>query len=92
MLRIDQVHERRAEEFRLLGRRRFGRHRWASAQRRGEGITRLDWLQRERGFASFSPVADKNCTVPGFLDTWLHYAARLRLVSRRAARASRGLR
>jgi mercuric ion transport protein len=32
------------------------------------------------------------CTAPGFLDTRLHYAARLRLVSRCAARASRGLR
>ena len=32
------------------------------------------------------------CTAPGFLDTRLHYAARLRLVSRRAARASSGLR
>ncbi len=33
-----------------------------------------------------------DCTAPGFLDTRLHYAARLRLVSRRAARASSGLR
>jgi hypothetical protein len=32
------------------------------------------------------------CTAPGSLDTRLHYAARLRLVSRCAARASRGLR
>jgi hypothetical protein len=32
------------------------------------------------------------CTAPGVLDTRLHYAARLRLVSRRAARASSGLR
>jgi hypothetical protein len=34
----------------------------------------------------------QQCTAPGSLDTRLHYAARLRLVSRRAARASRGLR
>jgi hypothetical protein len=32
------------------------------------------------------------CTAPGFLDTRLHYAARLKVVSRRAARASSGLR
>jgi hypothetical protein len=32
------------------------------------------------------------CIAPGFLDTRLHYAARLRLVLRRAARASSGLR
>jgi predicted amidohydrolase len=32
------------------------------------------------------------CTVPGSLDTRLHYAAGLRLVSRCAARASSGLR
>jgi hypothetical protein len=32
------------------------------------------------------------CTAPGSLDTREHYAARLRLVSRWAARASRGLR
>jgi hypothetical protein len=32
------------------------------------------------------------CTAPGSLDTRLRYAARLRLVSRCAARASRGLR
>ena len=38
-------------------------------------------------------ISDKvECTAPGFLDTRLHYAARLRLVSRRAARASSGLR
>ena len=33
-----------------------------------------------------------DCTAPGFLDTRLHYAARLKVVSRRAARASSGLR
>jgi hypothetical protein len=32
------------------------------------------------------------CTAPGSLDTRLHYAARLRFVSRRAARAASGLR
>jgi hypothetical protein len=32
------------------------------------------------------------CTAPGFLDTRLHYAARLKVVSRRAARALSGLR
>ena len=32
------------------------------------------------------------CTAPGSLDTGLHYAARLRLVSSQAARASSGLR
>jgi hypothetical protein len=35
---------------------------------------------------------DTRCTAPGFLDTRLHYAARLKVVSRRAARASSGLR
>jgi hypothetical protein len=60
MLRIDQVHERRAEEFGLVGWRRYGRHRGASARRRGEGVTRLDRHQRESGFASFSPLADSN--------------------------------
>jgi hypothetical protein len=34
----------------------------------------------------------KLCAAPGFLDTGLHYAARLRLVSSHAARASSGLR
>ena len=34
----------------------------------------------------------RRCTAPGSLDTRLHYAARLRLVSRRAARMSSGLR
>jgi type IV secretion system protein VirB4 len=60
MLRIDQVHKRRAEEFGLLGRRRFGRHRRAPARRRGEGLTPLGRHQRESGFASFSPLADSN--------------------------------
>ncbi len=32
------------------------------------------------------------CTAPGFLDTGLHYAARLKVVSSHAARASSGLR
>ena len=32
------------------------------------------------------------CIAPGFLDTGLHYAARLKVVSRRATRASLGLR
>ena len=32
------------------------------------------------------------CTAPGFLDTGLDYAARLKVVSRCAARASSGLR
>ena len=32
------------------------------------------------------------CTAPGFLDTGLHYAARLKSVSSHAARASSGLR
>src|SRR3954453_19681730 len=32
------------------------------------------------------------CTAPGFLDTWLDYAARLRFVSSQAARAPSGLR
>jgi predicted nucleic acid-binding protein len=36
--------------------------------------------------------ATAKCIAPGFLDTRLHYAARLRLVLRRAARASSGLR
>jgi hypothetical protein len=60
MATVDEVHERRAGEFGLLGRRRFGRHRRAPARRRGEGITPLDWLQHERGFARFSPVADRD--------------------------------
>ncbi len=34
----------------------------------------------------------KPCTAPGFLDTGLHYAARLKVVSSHAARASSGLR
>jgi hypothetical protein len=59
MFRIDQVHERRAEEFGLVGQRRFGRLRWAPAGRRGEGLTPLGRHQRESGFASFSPVADR---------------------------------
>jgi hypothetical protein len=59
MATVDEVHERRAEEFGLLGRRRLWRHRQAPARRRGDRITRLDWLQQERGFASFSPVADR---------------------------------
>jgi hypothetical protein len=37
-------------------------------------------------------LMDFDCTAPGSLDTRMHYAARLRLVSRRAAGASRGLR
>jgi hypothetical protein len=60
MLRIDQVHERGAEEFGLVRRRRFGRLRRASAQRRGEGLTPLGRHQRESGFARFSPVADRD--------------------------------
>jgi hypothetical protein len=60
MLRIDQVHERRAEEFGLLGRRRFGRLRRASARRRGDGLTPLGSHQPGWDFAGFSPVADRN--------------------------------
>ena len=53
--------------------------------------------ERDLGGAALSHLpaptgADTACTAPGFLDTRLHYAARLRLVSRRAARASSGLR
>jgi hypothetical protein len=60
MAALDSVHDRRAEEFRLVGRRRFGRHRRASARRRGEGLTPLGRHQRKSGFARFSPVADRN--------------------------------
>jgi GAF domain-containing protein len=51
-------------------------------------------LVRERGGirAYLGVPLTSPCTAPGFLDTRLHYAARLRLVSRCAARASRGLR
>jgi hypothetical protein len=60
MLRIDEVHERRAEEFGLLGRRRYGRHRRAPARRRGEGITPLGRHQQGWDFARFSPAADRD--------------------------------
>jgi hypothetical protein len=60
MATVDQVHERRAEEFGLVGRRRYGRHRRAPARRRGEGLTPVGRHKRESGFASVSPVADRN--------------------------------
>jgi ABC-type uncharacterized transport system YnjBCD ATPase subunit/transposase len=50
----------------------------------------MHYRQRHRIETMFTRL--KDCTAPGSLDTRLHYAARLRLVSRRAARASRGLR
>jgi nitrilase len=55
------------------------------------------WDSGETWLATMNHIAREGgcwvlCTAPGSLDTRLHYAARLRLVSRRAARASRGLR
>jgi hypothetical protein len=58
MAAVDQVHQGRAEEFGLLGRGRYGRHRWAPARRPAEGITPLDRLQHGRGFARFPPAPD----------------------------------
>ena len=48
----------------------------------------------EESDGSWIAVQDRGsvCTAPGSLDTGLHYAARLRLVSSQAARASSGLR
>jgi hypothetical protein len=47
-------------------------------------------IANSSGWEYRSPISF--CTAPGILDTRLHYAARLRVVSRRAARASSGLR
>ena len=60
-----------------------------AAARTVEGL----WNTIGRILDAFSPAECANYfTAPGFLDTRLHYAARRRLVSRRAARASSGLR
>jgi hypothetical protein len=83
---VDEVHERRAEEFGLVRRRRFGRHRQAPARRRGEGIMPLDWLQHERGFASFSPAPNRSLANA---DTC---AGRKPQESRRSPRSSRATR
>jgi hypothetical protein len=60
MATVDEVHERRAEEFGLVWRRRFGRHRWAPARRRGEGITPLGGHHQGWDFARFSSLADRD--------------------------------
>jgi Ca2+-binding RTX toxin-like protein len=61
---------------------------------RGDGQDRI--FDSGGGIDTISFAADilpsEVCIAPGFLDTRLHYAARLRLVLRRAARASSGLR
>jgi hypothetical protein len=59
MAAIDEVDERRAEEFGLVGRRRYGQRRRAPARRRAEGITPLGRHRRGGDFARFSPVADR---------------------------------
>jgi hypothetical protein len=53
MAAIDEVHQRRAEELGLLGRRRLGLHRRSPARRRLERITPPDRLQQGREFAKF---------------------------------------
>jgi hypothetical protein len=60
MAAVDEVHQGRAEEFGLLGRRRYGRHRRAPARRHTEGITAFEGLQQGRGFARFSPAPDRD--------------------------------
>jgi hypothetical protein len=68
---------------------------------RGSDSARFRAELAQRGIAACIPSTrlrkhpiphDTAWTVPVSLDTRMHYAARLRLVSRRAARASRGLR
>jgi hypothetical protein len=53
-------------------------------------IKHMDGLSDEAVCARFLDSPYVQCTAPGSLDTRLHDAARLRLVSRRVARASRG--
>lgn len=56
MAAIDELHRRRAEEFGLLGWRRYGQHRRAPARRRPAGITASERLQPGRGSAGGWPA------------------------------------
>ncbi len=61
------------------------------AAMRAMGVT-AHVAQHKNGRRSAIDGRTTRCTAPGFLDTELHYAARLMHVSSQTARASSGLR